>query len=295
MSEPNNTPSGNKQKVIVTGSNGQLGKELKKIASSFSLVDFIFLSREDLPIHHFEMVRTYFKTYQPQYLINCAAYTAVDRAEQEKDLAFQVNAEAVGVLAAICKENHTKFIHISTDYVFDGTATAPYKEDSLTNPQSVYGASKLEGEKQALQFNPAAIIIRTSWVYSEYGKNFVKTMLKLLSEKDEISVVNDQVGSPTYAADLAEAIMQIISAPLWQAGIYNYSNEGIISWYDFAVAIKELIGSTCRINPIPTSQYPTAAKRPAYSVLDKSKIKQAFKIELKDWKQSLASCIANLK
>ena len=241
------------------------------------------------------MVRTYFKTYQPQYLINCAAYTAVDRAEQEKDLAFQVNAEAVGVLAAICKENHTKFIHISTDYVFDGTATAPYKEDSLTNPQSVYGASKLEGEKQALQFNPAAIIIRTSWVYSEYGKNFVKTMLKLLSEKDEISVVNDQVGSPTYAADLAEAIMQIISAPLWQAGIYNYSNEGIISWYDFAVAIKELIGSTCRINPIPTSQYPTAAKRPAYSVLDKSKIKQAFKIELKDWKQSLASCIANLK
>ena len=241
------------------------------------------------------MVRTYFKTYQPQYLINCAAYTAVDRAEQEKDLAFQVNAEAVGVLAAICKENHTKFIHISTDYVFDGTATAPYKEDSLTNPQSVYGASKLEGEKQALQFNPAAIVIRTSWVYSEYGKNFVKTMLKLLSEKDEISVVNDQVGSPTYAADLAEAIMKIISAPLWQAGIYNYSNEGIISWYDFAVAIKELIGSTCRINPIPTSQYPTAAKRPAYSVLDKSKIKQAFKIELKDWKQSLASCIANLK
>lgn len=294
MSESKNTPSGDKQKIIVTGSNGQLGKELKKIAPLFSLFDFIFLSREDLPIHHFEMVRTYFKTYQPQYLINCAAYTAVDRAEQENDLAFQVNAEAVGVLAAICKETHTKFIHISTDYVFDGTATAPYKEDSLTNPQSVYGASKLEGEKHALQFNPDTIIIRTSWVYSEYGKNFVKTMLKLLSEKEEINVVNDQFGSPTYAADLAEAIMQIISARHWQAGIYNYSNEGIISWYDFAVAIKEFTGSSCKINPVPTSEYPTTAIRPAYSVLDKTKIQKTFLVGLKDWKESLSTCLSNL-
>src|SRR5258705_5273485 len=202
MGEIRNTPpiGGDGGKILVTGSNGQLGKELKKISASFPQFDFIFLSKEDLPVHHFEMLRHYFNTYQPQYLINCAAYTAVDRAEQEKDRAFHINAEAVGVLAAVCKEHQCRFIHISTDYVFDGTATIPYKEDSPTNPQSVYGASKLEGEKQAMQFNPDPIIIRTSWVYSEFGKNFVRTMLKLLQEKQEINVVNDQFGSPTYAA-----------------------------------------------------------------------------------------------
>jgi dTDP-4-dehydrorhamnose reductase len=280
-----------KQKILVTGSNGQLGKELKKLSLSFPQIDFIFLSREDLPIHHFELVRNYFKGYHPQYIINCAAYTAVDRAETEKDLAFQVNAEAVGVLAAVCKEYHARFIHISTDYVFDGTATTPYKEDSATNPQGVYGASKLEGEKQAVQLNPDSIIIRTSWVYSEYGKNFVKTMLKLMQEKEEINVVDDQVGSPTYAADLAEVIMQIISSQQWKPGIYHYSNDGVISWYGFAGAIKELSGSTCKINPIATSDFPTPAKRPAYSVLDKTKIQQTFGIELKGWKQGLAVCL----
>jgi dTDP-4-dehydrorhamnose reductase len=297
-----------KQKILVTGANGQLGKELKKIAPSFPQFDFIFLSREDLPIHHFEMVRTYFKTYHPQYLINCAAYTAVDRAEQEKDLAFQVNGEAVGVLAAICKENQTQLIHISTDYVFDGTSKIPYKEDSPTNPQNVYGASKLEGEKQALQFNPDCIIIRTSWVYSEYGKNFVRTMAKLMKEKNEINVVNDQFGSPTYAADLAETVLQIIQwltthdsrlpthhSQLTTHGIYNFSNEGIITWYDLAQAIKDLTNSTCKINPVPTSQYPTAAKRPAYSVMDKTKIKNTFGIQLKDWKKSLATCIGKIE
>jgi dTDP-4-dehydrorhamnose reductase len=281
-----------KQKILVTGSNGQLGKELKQLASSFLQYEFIFLSREDLPIHHFEMVRHYFNVYHPQFVINCAAYTAVDRAEQEKDLAFQVNGEAVGVLAAVCKENHAQFIHISTDYVFDGTATAPYKEEAGTNPQSVYGASKLEGEKQALQLNPDTIIIRTSWVYSEFGKNFVKTMLKLLREKDEVNVVNDQFGSPTYAADLAAAILEIISSQQWHPGIYHYSNEGIISWYDFAVAIKEITGSKCIINSIPATQYPTPAKRPAYSALDKAKIQVTFDIRLKSWKESLKSCLA---
>jgi dTDP-4-dehydrorhamnose reductase len=241
------------------------------------------------------MLRDYFSVYHPAYLINCAAYTAVDRAEQEKDLAFQVNGEAVGVLAAICKENHTKFIHISTDYVFDGTATEPYKEDSPTNPQSVYGSSKLEGEKQAFEFNPDSIIIRTSWVYSEYGKNFVKTMVNLMKEKEEISVVNDQVGSPTYAADLAEIILQIVSSGKWIPGIYHFSNEGIISWFDFAVVIKELIGSHCKINPIPTYQYPTPAKRPAYSVLDTSKIRETFAVLLKNWKESVKACILNIE
>lgn len=283
-----------KQKILVTGSNGQLGKELKQLASTFPQFEFIFLSREDLPIHHFEMVRHYFNTYNPQYFINCAAYTAVDRAEQEKDKAFQVNAEAVGMLAAVCAAHHTQFIHISTDYVFDGTATQPYKEDAPTNPQGVYGATKLEGEKQAIALNPDTIIIRTSWVYSEYGKNFVKTMLKLMAEKEEISVVNDQIGSPTYAADLAGAILQIITSYNWQPGIYHYSNEGAISWFDFALAIKELTGSNCNVNAIPTSQYPTPAKRPAYSVLEKTKIQKAFGIELKDWKESLAVCLGKL-
>ena len=284
-----------KQKILITGSNGQLGKELKQLESSFPQYEFVFLSREDLPIHHFELLRNFFKGYHPQYLINCAAYTAVDRAEAEKDLAFQVNAEAVGVMAAVCKEYNTKLIHISTDYVFDGTATKPYTEEAPTNPQSVYGASKLKGEQEALQFNPDAIIIRTAWVYSEFGKNFVKTMLKLMSEREEINVVSDQVGSPTYAADLATVILQIISSEKWVPGIYHYSNDGVISWYDFAVAIKELTASSCKINPITTAQYPTPAKRPAYSVLDKSKIQSAFNIPEKNWKESLSVCLDNLQ
>ena len=282
-------------KILVTGSNGQLGKELQQVAPSFPQFDFIFLSKEELPVHRFELVRNLFKDSTPQYVINCAAYTAVDKAEQEKELAFQINAEAVGVLAAVCKEYHTKVIHISTDYVFDGTASVPYTEDSPTNPQCVYGASKLEGEKQALQLNPDSIIIRTSWVYSAFGKNFVKTMLKLLQEKKEINVVNDQLGSPTYAADLAEVIMQIISAAQWQPGIYHFSNEGVISWYDFVIVIKELTGSNCKINPIPTSQYPTPAKRPAWSVLNKTKIQEVYNIRLKNWQDSLAECLFKLK
>lgn len=282
-------------KILVTGSNGQLGKELRKLASAWPQYEFIFLGREDLPIHHFEMVRQYFSVYHPAFLVNCAAYTAVDRAEQEKDLAMQVNGEAVGVLAAVCKENNCRFIHISTDYVFDGTARTPYREDAATSPQSVYGASKLEGERQALQLNRESVIIRTSWVYSEFGKNFVRTMIRLMQERDQLNVVNDQVGSPTYAADLAEAILQIIAAPEWKPGIYHYSNEGIISWYEFAVAIREMTGAECRVNPITTAEYPTDAKRPAYSVLDKSKIRQAYPVKIKDWKVSLAVCLANLR
>ncbi|MBL7731219.1 MAG: dTDP-4-dehydrorhamnose reductase [Chitinophagaceae bacterium] len=285
-----------KQKILVTGSNGQLGKELRDIATHFPQYDFIFLGREDLPIHHFEMVRHYFSTYHPQYVINCAAYTAVDRAEQEKDLAFQVNGEAVGVLAAVCKEHHCRFIHISTDYVFDGNGTAPYKEEDAVSPVNTYGASKLEGERQAMLLNPDSIIIRTSWVYSVHGKNFVRTMLKLMAEKESINVVSDQAGSPTYAADLAEAIMDIISYNEWKPGIYHYSNEGNITWFDFANAIKEISGSQCVVNPIPTSSYPTPAKRPAYSVMDKTKITQAFGIGLKDWKDSLTqmiTCLSN--
>lgn len=303
----NDTPLG-AGGILVTGSNGQLGKELKRIAASFPGFDFIFLSKEDLPIDNFESIRNSFETHHPQYCINCAAYTAVDKAESEKELAFRINGESVGMLAAACKEYNCRFIHVSTDYVFDGTASVPYKEDSPTNPQSVYGASKSEGEKQAIQFNPGSIIIRTSWVYSEFGKNFVKTMLKMMNEKEELNVVNDQYGSPTYAADLAEAILQIITkltrhpelveghySPLTTHGTYHFSNNGVITWYDFALAIKEMSGSKCKVNPITTSQYPLPAKRPAYGVLDKSKIQQSFGITLKDWKKSLGDCIQRIK
>ena len=289
-----------KSKILVTGGNGQLGKELREFSSLHTGLDFVFLSREELPIHQFELVRNYFNTLKPAYCINCAAYTAVDKAETEKDLAFQINGEAVGVLAAVCREHNSKLIHISTDYVFDGEAAYPYTENFPTDPINVYGASKLEGEKQAMELNPGSIIIRTSWLYSSLGKNFVKTMIQLMNEKDEVKVIKDQLGCPTNAADLAETIFNIIGYCHlqiydWTPGIYNYSNEGIISWYDFAKAIKEITASPCDIKPISTAQYPTPAKRPAYSVLDKTKIQKTFGIKLKKWKDSLRTCISNMQ
>lgn len=296
-----------KPTILVTGAGGQLGQELNESAPFFPQFHFVFLSKEDLPVHDAGSIRKLFEHYHPQFCINCAAYTAVDKAESEKELAFLVNGKAVGILASVCKEYQCRLFHFSTDYVFDGTASVPYKEGSPVNPQSVYGASKLEGEKQAMKHDPDSIIIRTSWVYSSFGKNFVKTMLKLMNEKEEVNVVNDQIGSPTYAADLAEVILQIIvkltihHSPVIQGeaketihGIYHYTNDGIISWYDFAVAIKELSESKCRVNAISTSQYPTTAKRPAYSVLDKTKIQHEFSIQLKDWKKSLAICVGKI-
>lgn len=280
--------------ILVTGANGQLGKALQRLAGVYPQYNFVFAGREDLPIHHFEMLRHYFSVYHPVYVVNCAAYTAVDRAETEKDLAFQVNAEAVGVLAAVCHEQGAKLVHISTDYVFDGNAKTPYKEDDPTHPQSVYGASKLEGEKQAFRFNPDSIVIRTSWVYAENGKNFVRTMLKLMSEKPEINVVNDQYGSPTYAGDLAAAVMQVIASGKWVPGIYHYSNEGVVSWYDFAIAIRDRAGLTCKVNSVPSSQYPTPAKRPAWSVLDSSRIGHTWGIRPRPWFESLETCLSHL-
>lgn len=285
----------NKKKIFVTGANGQLGSELKKLSDSYSQYNFTFCTREELPLDDAEKLSSYFKSHQYDFLINCAAYTAVDKAESEKELAFRINARAVEELAVICRNNNTKFIHISTDYVFDGTSEIPYQENSLTNPQTVYGSSKLEGEKLIMEEYADAIIIRTSWVYSSFGKNFVKTMLRLFQEKEEISVVNDQVGSPTYAADLATIIMKIISSDQWYEGIFHFSNEGVISWYDFANAIKKLSGSNCKINPIPTSAYPTPARRPAYSVLNKSKIQQHYGFQFRNWEDSLADCLNEIK
>ena len=284
--------------ILVTGANGQLASEIKSIASYFPSYQFLFTTKEDLPIENKEAVKLFFEKHQIDYCINCAAYTAVDKAESEKEKAFLINADAVGEMASVCKDHQTKFIHISTDYVYDGSKEMALKEDDAVAPLNVYGWSKLKGEELALNRNSSSLIIRTSWVYSSFGNNFVKTMLRLFKEKDEINVVADQYGSPTYAADLAEVIMlfvQRMEAGENFSGIVNYSNSGITTWYEFAVAIKNLVNSNCKINPIPTSSYKTAATRPQHSVLDTSKIKNLIQIDIPFWKDSLKKCISELK
>ncbi|HNU89500.1 MAG TPA: dTDP-4-dehydrorhamnose reductase [Ferruginibacter sp.] len=283
----------NKQTILVTGANGQLGCEIKTIAAKYPEYHFTFLSKDILSVSDFTAVMDHFKDETIACCINCAAYTAVDKAESEKDLAFAVNAEGAKNMAQACRQSHVQLIHISTDYVFDGTGSSPYKETDTTHPLGVYGASKLKGEQLVLENDPSAIVIRTSWLYSSFGNNFVKTMLRLMKERESINVVNDQKGCPTYAADLAAAIMQIIASGKAgkNAGIYHYTNAGIITWYQFALAIKELGKSSCSVNPISTAQYPTAAKRPAYSVLDTKKIRDTFDISIPDWKASLQACL----
>ena len=280
--------------ILITGAGGQLGMELWKLSDKFPSCKFLFATKENLPIDNFKLVKNYFEQQQIDHCINCAAYTAVDKAESEKEKAFLLNAEAAGNLAAVCNDHRTQFIHISTDYVFDGTSTTPYKEEDKISPVNMYGASKLKGEELVFNNNSSAIIIRTAWVYSSFGNNFVKTMLRLLKEKESINVVNDQYGSPTYAADLAEVIMKIIDSESDQTGIFNYCNKGVISWYDFATEIKKFNKSKCKIRPIPASQYPTPAKRPQYSVLDTSKIRQALGIKIPKWKDSLHKCLSLL-
>jgi dTDP-4-dehydrorhamnose reductase len=285
--------------VLVTGANGQLGQSVRSLADSFPELEFAFLSREDLPIEDAEKVNYYFEKARPSWCINTAAYTAVDKAESDRERAFAVNRDATGILAATSDLFGTRFIHVSTDYVFDGQSAVPYKEHDKLSPVNAYGASKLEGEQLCMEKNPASMIIRTAWVYSEFGNNFVKTMLRLMSSRPEINVVDDQVGAPTYAVDLANAILTIIGNTEkkqtgWSPGIYHYSNKGRISWYDFAVAIKELAGLQCKINPIPSSQYPTPAKRPSFSLLDTQKIREVYNIHIPDWRESLSTCMARL-
>ena len=241
-----------KKTILVTGANGQLGNEMRVISSDYHAFNFLFFTKDDLRIDDMDAVKNYFSSHSIDYCVNCAAYTAVDKAETESETALLINATAVGNLAAVCKNYSTQFIHISTDYVFDGTATVPYKENHPVAPVNMYGATKLKGEELARQNNSGSIIIRTSWVYSSFGNNFVKTMLRLMKEKEQLNVVSDQEGCPTYAADLAATIMQIITSgkAAEQPGIYNYSNRGVINWYQFAAAIKELSGSKCLVNPI---------------------------------------------
>lgn len=278
--------------VLVTGAKGQLANEIKVLSAHSPSFQFFFTTKEQLPIEDKKALALFFNQNKIDACINCAAYTAVDKAESEPQKAFLINADAVGNLAMITKERNAKLIHISTDYVYDGNEKSPLKEDDKTAPVNVYGESKLEGEKLALVENPDCIIIRTSWVYSSFGNNFVKTMLRLFAEREEINVVEDQIGSPTYAADLAEVILQFLQPTNRDSrGIFNYSNAGVTSWFEFAMAIKEFTGSNCRINPVATSAYKTAAQRPLYSVMDTGKIKNQLGVSIPFWKDSLKKCL----
>lgn len=279
-------------RILVTGANGQVGSELRFLSAAGS-DSFVFAGHSELDITNANAIAAVFSGGQFDGVINCAAYTAVDKAESEGEMAYRINAEGAGMLASAARKNNCRFIHFSTDFVFDGSIKRPLLEDDKTNPLSVYGASKLAGEKKVMGSNPDAIIIRTSWVYSSYGHNFVKTILRLCRERDVLNIVNDQIGSPTYARDLAAAVIQIL--PKWKPGVYNYSNGGIATWYEFALAIRDIAGLKTKINPIETSQYPTPATRPKYSVLDKQKIKSAFGLQIPEWRDSLEKCIALLR
>lgn len=278
-------------KVLVIGKNGQLGSEIRRIIAEESIDSYQFTGTDELDLASETSINS-FLDLQAKFdlIINCGAYTAVDRAEDEKDKCFLINSEAIKVLVSYCTKNSTKLIHISTDYVFDGTKNTPYNELNETNPTGVYGESKRMGELEILNSTIDAIIIRTSWVYSKFGNNFVKTMLKLGTEREQISVVIDQIGTPTYAYDLAKACIEIANKiDLWKRGtnIYHYSNEGVTSWYDFACEIMKIKGLKCKVFPIETSEYPTRAKRPHFSVLNKKKIKDDFQLEIPHWKESL--------
>ena len=283
------------KKILVTGANGQLGQCLQKISSQFEEFEFIFTDSETLDITNNEQVNDFFWQNAPDFCINAAAYTAVDLAETDIEKAFLVNADGTENLAEACAENNAQFIHVSTDYVFDGENNLAYTEEDFTNPLGVYGASKLAGDELALEVNPCSVILRTSWVYSEFGKNFVKTMLNLFATKEELSIVADQFGQPTNANDLAEAIMKIIKSEKITPGIFNFSNLGRISWFDFAEKIAELSEAKIKLNAIETSQYPTPEKRTKNSVLDLDKISKTYAIQLKPWEESLEGCFQILQ
>ena len=281
--------------ILVTGSSGQLGSELKELSGKYPY-NYFFTDRDTLDITNDNNVKNFILKNQIDIIINCAAYTAVDKAENDAVNADAINHIALKHLAMIVKENKIKLIHISTDYVFDGKNYKPYSEEDITNPNTVYGKTKLDAEKALQIINPSnAIIIRTSWVYSSYGANFVKTMLRLGQEKEQLGVIYDQVGSPTYAKDLAQTILKIIPQLNNETiEIYNYSNEGVLSWYDFAKEIMRMAKLDCNVYPIETKEYPTPAKRPHYSLLNKSKIKKAFDIEIPFWKDSLDECLRKM-
>ncbi|MGL5979894.1 MAG: dTDP-4-dehydrorhamnose reductase [Phocaeicola sp.] len=281
--------------ILVTGANGQLGSEMRKLASQQNADRYLFTDVAELDICNQKAIEDFVQNNRVDVIVNCAAYTAVDKAEVEKELCTMLNATAVSYLAQAAQKIGSSFIQVSTDYVFDGTAHIPYTEDEITSPNSVYGVTKRMGEEAALSGCNKTVVIRTSWLYSIYGNNFVKTMLRLGRERNTLGVIFDQIGSPTNAADLAGAIIAIINREI-VPGIYHYSNEGVCSWYDFTKSIHQLAGiTTCNVAPIHTSDYPTAAARPHYSVMDKSKIKQVYGIQIPHWQESLAHCVAILE
>ncbi len=283
-------------KILITGSNGQLGSEIRELESAYTHYEFLYTDIAELDITDAEKVNEYFEFHSPDAVINCAAYTAVDKAETDEETAFLVNAKATGNLALAASNSGAFMVHVSTDYVYDGNSFHPYIETDRINPASVYGKSKVAGEEAIKQAAAKAIIIRTSWLYSAFGNNFVKTMIKYGKERDSLNVVFDQIGSPTYALDLAKAILDIV--PLAMAAeeieIYHYSNEGVASWYDFAKAIHQFANISCQVNPIRTEDYLLPADRPHYSVLDKSKIRKKFAIEIPYWRDSVKHCIDRL-
>jgi len=280
--------------ILITGANGQLGNEMRVLSAEYPEYTYFFTDVAELDICNAPAVRNFVKENDIHVIVNCAAYTAVDKAEENVELCTRLNADAVGYLAEAAEENGAEFIQISTDYVFDGTAHVPYKETEPVCPNSVYGRTKLAGEQNALTLCTRAMVIRTAWLYSSFGNNFVKTMIRLGKERDSLGVIFDQIGTPTYARDLARTIYAVIGQGV-VPGIYHFSNEGVCSWYDFTKAIHRLAGiTTCKVNPLHTEEYPTPAKRPHYSVLDKSKIKATYEIDIPYWIDSLQNCINQL-
>jgi len=281
------------KKILVTGANGQLGWELAQLAATYSMYEFIFADRSMFDLSKPELFESLIQKWSPQAIINTAAYTAVDKAETEQDLANLINATAVAELARIAGENDILFMTFSTDYVFNGNATSPYLTDTIIDPVNFYGTTKAQGELMALDVNPNTIIIRTSWVFSSHGNNFVKTMMRLMKERTTLNVVSDQIGRPTYAKDLAIATIKIVnevSDGKKIKGIYHFANKGVTSWFEFAQQIKKNAGLSCDLLPINTAQFPTPAKRPAYSVLDTQKIETAINIDIPSWEESLLAC-----
>lgn len=281
--------------IVVFGASGQLGNCLKTFAEKNGISSIFFPPEAEANILDDQALEETFKKYKPSFSINCAAYTAVDKAEEDQEMAFRINKTGAENLARHCAKNGSVLVHISTDFVFKGDKPALLSEDDPAEPINVYGQSKLDGEEEVIRLLIQHFIIRTSWLYSEYGNNFVKTMLKLGAERDELKIIADQAGTPTYAMDLAACIMHIIASGSTAYGVYHYSNEGVASWFDFAKAIFDISGTNVKTLPIKTSEYPTKAVRPAYSVMDKSKIKHTFRIEIPYWRDSLAICIDRLK
>ena len=284
-------------KILVTGANGQLGNEMKRISrENPNGNEYVFTDIDELDITHLDQIRQFIAQYHIEAIVNCAAYTNVDRAEDDEALADLINRQAVENLALAALEQNVLLIHISTDYVFGGHYNTPFREDTPTNPLGIYGRTKLAGEQAIQQSGCRHIIIRTAWLYSIHGNNFVKTMRRLMAERDHLNVVFDQVGTPTYAGDLADAIAHILSTPVSSEseGIYHYTNEGVCSWYDFAVAIAELSKLACFVHPCHSDEFTCKVERPAYSVLDKAKIRDGFSLSIPYWRHSLASCVSQL-